>query len=513
MVAGDLSVGCTGLDEPAPRGATKGEGVANERFGASATGRGNVGNGGGGGVCLMAGGGGGGHGGAGGLGGRSNDGSREVGGMGGASVSYEPLSYLLFGGGGGSGHVGGGFGSVLPNLNGNGLPGINGQGHDEHGNGNGYGHCKAIGLGHSGDEHCADYLGGEGQGGGTIFVRGESLSGRGFIAAVGNPGSTGLNAGGGGGGAGGSIHARFSGPVACGGLLVSGGAGGDSDLRASRSGPGGGGGGGRIYLQGLSTASCPTVVDGGASGNPGADTTNVATPGKPGTSTVVEEPYKEPGSQPGAGGLAVVTPASGTVTSNPRPVILGTYDTPNTSVSVTLDGRPVGTAVTTGTRTWTLTPPSPLADGPHEVCGQVGTSARSCNGFTVDTSVPDTFITSAQTSSPIAQFTFNSNERDVTYECSLDGAAFEPCNRGSAFALVTRGAHTFQVRARDAAGNVDPTPASHGWTVGGGGGLPSASPGAHFEGSGYACSSTGAGAPSLGFLALALSALALRKRR
>ncbi|MEM7434294.1 MAG: cell envelope biogenesis protein OmpA, partial [Myxococcota bacterium] len=67
--------GCTGLDEPSPTGAEKGESIVGLDFVGGGppggTGRGNRANGGGGGVCHNSGGGGGGHGGLGGLGGRT----------------------------------------------------------------------------------------------------------------------------------------------------------------------------------------------------------------------------------------------------------------------------------------------------------------------------------------------------------------------------------------------------------------------------------------------------------
>ncbi|HEX8703656.1 MAG TPA: adhesin, partial [Myxococcaceae bacterium] len=100
-------IGCSGLDEPAPAGAQKGEGIAFTKYGAAVTGRGHVANGGAGGVCFLAGGGGGGNSGAGGQGGNTElsvDGNRPMGGKGGADLRFPPLNRLMMGGGGGAGH-------------------------------------------------------------------------------------------------------------------------------------------------------------------------------------------------------------------------------------------------------------------------------------------------------------------------------------------------------------------------------------------------------------------------
>ena len=59
-------------------------------------------------------------------------------------------------------------------------------------------------------------------------------------------------------------------------------------------------------------------------------------------------------------------------------------------------------------------------------------------------------------------FTFKAvNESGpVSFECRLDSASFQPCTSPYTTARLAKGTHTFQVRARDAAGNVDPSPAS-----------------------------------------------------
>jgi hypothetical protein len=61
-----------------------------------------------------------------------------------------------------------------------------------------------------------------------------------------------------------------------------------------------------------------------------------------------------------------------------------------------------------------------------------------------------------------AFFEFGSSKPGSSFECSLDGTAFAPCESPKAY-KVRKGKHTFQVRAVDSAGNVDPTPATRSW--------------------------------------------------
>jgi beta-xylosidase len=85
-----------------------------------------------------------------------------------------------------------------------------------------------------------------------------------------------------------------------------------------------------------------------------------------------------------------------------------------------------------------------------------------------DTSAPETTIDSGPpdtTASTAAQFSFASSETPSTFECKLDSGAFGPCLSPKDYAALSDGQHTFEVRATDAAGNPDPTPASRSWTV------------------------------------------------
>jgi hypothetical protein len=92
----------------------------------------------------------------------------------------------------------------------------------------------------------------------------------------------------------------------------------------------------------------------------------------------------------------------------------------------------------------------------------------AARNFVTDTVVPDTTITSkpaSVTSATSATFDFIANEAAVTFECKLDTSNFAPCARPFTYTGLSRATHTFQVRARDAAGNVDASPATYTWRV------------------------------------------------
>jgi hypothetical protein len=119
----------------------------------------------------------------------------------------------------------------------------------------------------------------------------------------------------------------------------------------------------------------------------------------------------------------------------------------------------------------------PLADGQHEM--QLRSTDRFGNvedppfsrTFTVDTSdrtPPDTWMNWAPdvvVHGETAQFSFSASDQDATFECRLDGGAFEPCNGAAGVhradtAPLEPGTHLFEVRALDRSGNTDATPAS-----------------------------------------------------
>ena len=88
--------------------------------------------------------------------------------------------------------------------------------------------------------------------------------------------------------------------------------------------------------------------------------------------------------------------------------------------------------------------------------------------YVIDTTAPDTTIT-AQPSSPTnatsANFSFTASEAGATFQCRLDGAAFAACTSPQSYSGLGAGGHSFSVKASDAVGNTDPTPAVANWTI------------------------------------------------
>src|SRR5204862_534026 len=117
---------------------------------------------------------------------------------------------------------------------------------------------------------------------------------------------------------------------------------------------------------------------------------------------------------------------------------------------------------------------SGLADGSHTFQVRATDPAGNTDPtpalytWTVDTTAPDTTITAAPpavSNSSSASFSFTATEAGSSFACQLDGGAFAPCVSPQSYSGLANGSHSFQVRATDAAGNTDPTPASYAWTV------------------------------------------------
>lgn len=188
---------------------------------------------------------------------------------------------------------------------------------------------------------------------------------------------------------------------------------------------------------------------------------------------------------------SITAPTAG-VTTTPPTALAGTGRA-GLPVRV-LDGTAeIATATADALGMWTTTLAQPLAEGAHSL--SVSTisashveSAKSATVLVtvdaipdpapvpntggnpapvVDTTAPQTRILkkpNSKTRSRRAKFKFGSNEKRVRFECKLDKGKYRRC-KASYSKKVKRGKHTLRVRAVDAAGNVDKTPARVRWRV------------------------------------------------
>jgi Ca2+-binding RTX toxin-like protein len=116
----------------------------------------------------------------------------------------------------------------------------------------------------------------------------------------------------------------------------------------------------------------------------------------------------------------------------------------------------------------------PLSDGTHTLLvrakdpeGNVDPTPASYT-WLIDTLAPDTTIT-AQPSDPsndaTPSFIFAASEAGVGFEYQVDGGSYVAAGSEVTLDALADGKHSLQVRAIDAAGNVDATPANYSWTI------------------------------------------------
>ena len=117
-----------------------------------------------------------------------------------------------------------------------------------------------------------------------------------------------------------------------------------------------------------------------------------------------------------------------------------------------------------------------LLDGDHsfevratDAAGNVETPAPG-HAWTLDSSTPDTVIDSgpsAPTTATDASITFSSPDAGpgASFTCARDNLPAAPCMSPWIVDDLTDGTHTVRITVRDAAGNVDPSPATRSWRV------------------------------------------------
>ena len=114
-----------------------------------------------------------------------------------------------------------------------------------------------------------------------------------------------------------------------------------------------------------------------------------------------------------------------------------------------------------------------LADGAHHF------QVRASNGgwtdrlpatrsWTIDATPPTTSLDATSINGRDASFGFSAAAASG-FQCRLTGPTsahdWQPCSTPTSYADLSDGDYRFEVRASDAAGNVDPSPPSHSWTI------------------------------------------------
>ena len=124
---------------------------------------------------------------------------------------------------------------------------------------------------------------------------------------------------------------------------------------------------------------------------------------------------------------------------------------------------------------------SSLADGAHSfevrAIDQAGNADQSADSFewSIDTTAPDTQITvkpAALTNSASASFSFTGSDAGgsgvASFQCRRDSAEpadWAACSSPKSYSSLADGAHSFEVRAIDNAGNADQSADSFEWTI------------------------------------------------
>lgn len=355
---------------------------------------------------------------------------RERGGLGGHALENTPASRLFLGGGGGAGD------------------GNNG------------------------------HAGRGGNGGGMVIVLADTVTGSGRILANGENGVAADSTSGGaangdapgGGGGGGTVIVRAT-AVTSVTVQARGGAGGNQIIANGNEaeGPGGGGGGG--YVAGSVTLS----VD--VAGGPGGTTTSPAVAEFPANGATAGSSGATSFAASALTGIPFCTDTTAPQTSitsrpeNPTNDTTGSFVFTSDDAQARFECRVDTAAFATCTANFTTTA---LAQGSHtlevravDLIGNVDPSPASYT-WVIDTTAPQTTITTSPanpTSDPTGSFVFASNEAGSTFECRIDTGAFASCTANFTTPTLAAGAHTLEVRATDAAGNVDATPASYTWVI------------------------------------------------
>jgi hypothetical protein len=201
-----------------------------------------------------------------------------------------------------------------------------------------------------------------------------------------------------------------------------------------------------LALGGVGYAVVASVEDGGT----GPQAESSVPPGPSATAEPRGPGRQEPGT--------TVSP-SGTPSPTARPEEPAT-PTPSKPEDSSSTGEPSPSAAEATDR-----PPSPALR-------TAAPSPREAASTAADDVPPETTVSHEVTGPGAALLMFSADET-ATFACSLDGAAYAPCASAVSYSELDPGWHTFTVRATDADGNVDDSPASTRWLSTPGGAEPS----------------------------------------
>lgn len=172
----------------------------------------------------------------------------------------------------------------------------------------------------------------------------------------------------------------------------------------------------------------------------------------------------------------IASPSNGDTDNTGNVLVTGTAE-PGSAIALfdgAASGAPAGTTQGDRGGSWSVAL-SNLSEGTHALVAvatdDAGNASPSSATRTVrvDKTAPETAITSGRqgwSNLDAESFSFGSEQEDVTFfECSLDAATFAKCSSPVSYENLDDGSHVFRVRAVDAAGNEDTTPAENRWAV------------------------------------------------
>ena len=174
--------------------------------------------------------------------------------------------------------------------------------------------------------------------------------------------------------------------------------------------------------------------------------------------------------------ITATSPASPANDNSPE--VRGSGAEPGSTVKLYGDAACTGTllgsgpaAAFNGPTGITANVPSDQTTNLRATATDVAGNASACSAafpYAEDSTPPDTQIDSSPpnpSSDSTGDFTFSSTGGASSFECRVDTGSFSACSSPHATAVLADASHTFEVRAIDAVGNIDPFPASYTWTV------------------------------------------------